>query len=141
MNKLSFSRQSDDGIETIGNFFVTDSDSGATLLKGFTLELPYKDNQHRISCIPPGTYNYSKCLGSDHIPYEHLILEVQNRDGICVHAGNYHNDSLGCILVGKNEFKATDGSEAISNSRDTLTEILAIIPESGTINISENFSE
>ena len=68
-----------------------------------TLELPYKDNQRRISSIPIGVYNvrlrYPRESGTR--DYLHLLIQdVPNRDYILVHRGNKSSDSRGCVLVG-----------------------------------------
>lgn len=68
-----------------------------------TLELPYKDNQRRISSIPIGVYNvrlrYPRESGTR--DYLHLLIQdVPNRDFILVHRGNKSSDSRGCVLVG-----------------------------------------
>ena len=68
-----------------------------------TLELPYKDNQRRISSIPIGVYNvrlrYPRESGTR--DYLHLLVQdVPNRDFILVHRGNKSSDSRGCVLVG-----------------------------------------
>ena len=69
-----------------------------------TLELPYKDNQRRISSIPIGVYNvrlrYPRESGTR--DYLHLLVQdVPNRDYILFHKGNKAEDSRGCILVGQ----------------------------------------
>ena len=68
-----------------------------------TLELPWKDNQRRISCIPEGEYKVrlrtEKESGSRE--YLHLLVQdVPNRDYILFHRGNSAKDTSGCILVG-----------------------------------------
>lgn len=79
------------------------------LFNCFTIELPWKDNQSNISCIPDGEYkmiwNYSNTFKR----YMYMILNVQGRSGIRIHSGNYagdksldyRSDSLGCPLLGK----------------------------------------
>jgi hypothetical protein len=69
-----------------------------------TLELPYKDNQRRISSIPIGEYKlrlrYPRESGTR--DYLHLLIQdVPNRDYILFHKGNKAEDSRGCILVGQ----------------------------------------
>src|SRR6476620_7785754 len=63
----------------------------------YTIELPWKNNQHQVSCIPEGRYElkkrYTERFGN------HLIfLNVPNRSYILLHAAN---DALkeikGCI--------------------------------------------
>ena len=68
-----------------------------------TLELPYKDNQRSVSCIPAGQYKVrlrtEKESGSRN--YLHLLVQdVPNRDFILFHRGNSAKDTSGCILVG-----------------------------------------
>ena len=58
---------------------------------GHTLELAWKDNQKRISCIPKGVYEVVKRFTDESkYKYEHLhILDVANRGFILMHIGNY----------------------------------------------------
>lgn len=65
----------------------------------YTLELPWLNNQRRISCIPKGEYTVVKRYSPKYKNHFH-ILEVENRDWILIHIGNYHTDTLGCILPG-----------------------------------------
>ena len=69
---------------------------------GHTLELPWKDNQKRVSCIPKGVYEVKKRhTQKSKYKYEHLhILDVPNRGYILMHIGNYPKNSKGCILLG-----------------------------------------
>ena len=73
-----------------------------------TLELPWLDNAHDVSCIPAGSYvcvlKYSPVHGKD----LYWVTGVPDRPDIEIHIGNYvvpipehpHPDSKGCILVG-----------------------------------------
>jgi hypothetical protein len=69
---------------------------------GHTLELPWKDNEKRVSCIPKGVYEVKKRHTEESkYKYEHLhILDVENRELILMHIGNYPKNSKGCILLG-----------------------------------------
>ena len=69
---------------------------------GHTLELAWKDNQKRASCIPKGVYEVKKRhTEKSKYKYEHLhILDVPDRELILMHIGNYPKNSKGCILVG-----------------------------------------
>jgi hypothetical protein len=65
-----------------------------------TLELPWLDNQHNVSCIPTGTY---ECF-RENSPKHGIVFELRNvpdRQEVQVHIGNYPKDTLGCILVGQ----------------------------------------
>lgn len=78
----------------------------------FSLELPDKDNQRKVSCIPIGKYLILE--RKDPTPmtmkyrqkYDwfnfHLCLQdVKSRSGIYLHVGNTIKDSYGCILLGQ----------------------------------------
>lgn len=103
-----------------------------------TLELPWRDNQRRISRIPAGTYTavrhesptFGRCI---------WIQGVPNRSHILIHAGNFHTNTLGCVLVGK-EFKDIngDGNYDVTLSKVAMTEILESgLPNAFQITISD----
>ena len=63
-----------------------------------TLELPDKDNQRNISCIPAGRYKAKKRI-SPGKGYEVIeFIDVPNRTYIQCHRGNYTSQLLGCVL-------------------------------------------
>jgi hypothetical protein len=80
-----------------------------------TLELPWKDNQRSISCIPEGEYlvttsgpvlkddpntEVDESGGRHPRPYSHYIVhDVPGRSGILIHVGYNPLWSQGCILV------------------------------------------
>jgi hypothetical protein len=100
-----------------------------------TLELPWKDNKHKISCIPVGTYDVIK-FDSPHNGNVFLLQNVPDRGDIEIHAGNYHTDILGCILVGKGyEDIGGDHELDIINSRVTLLHLLDLMPDKFKITI------
>lgn len=89
-------------------------DDGTVLCQ--TLELPWRDNQHKISCIPAGTYPAFR-FASPHIGYELFQLaNVPDRVGVDIHIGNTVQDTEGCILVGRLRGQI-DGVDAILQSR------------------------
>lgn len=77
--------------------------------------------QHE-TCIPRGQYeviiNYSNRF-KKMMP---LLLNVPNFTGIRIHAGNTHNDTSGCILIGYN---TSPGK--LTESRDTYIEFIDIL--------------
>lgn len=94
-----------------GTFGMLIADDGEQLC--FTAELPWKDNQHEISCIPNGTYPVIK-WSSPKVPKGFRIENVPNRDLIDIHCGNNPlTDSLGCIIVGTS---MQVGQNAVLNS-------------------------
>ena len=65
-----------------------------------TLERPWVDNLHDLSCVPAGTYEWVR-YHSPKRGYDVPLLEhVPNRDMIEIHIGNVPKDTDGCILVG-----------------------------------------
>ena len=92
----------------IRDTFTDKSTIGELFLNGErfcdTLELPYKDNQRSISCIPAGQYKvrlrYPRESGTRN--YLHLLVQdVKDRSYILFHRGNTAKDTRGCILVGQ----------------------------------------
>lgn len=86
-----------------------------------TLELPWRNNERKISCIPEGLYLCERVrnrttTGGTQIDDTFIIANVKDRDGILFHVGNSTKDSNGCILIGNN-FAIVDGKQAILNSR------------------------
>jgi len=88
--------------------FTDDSTIGELFLNGErfcdTLELPYRDNQRSVSCIPIGEYSVRlrKAKESASRNYTHLLVQdVKNRSHILFHRGNTAKDTKGCILVGQ----------------------------------------
>jgi hypothetical protein len=77
-----------------GELYITDE------IICHTLELPWRENEDNISCIPAGTYKmtvwdspaHGRCF---------KIHDVPDRDDILVHVGNLLVDTIGCVLVGK----------------------------------------
>ena len=111
------------GIFTINNF------------RCFSLELPDKENQQDISCIPEGIYEYY----SRNSPNNGNVLElrsVPNRDYIQIHKGNFTRNVLGCILVGESiKFLDRDSIPDVTRSKPTLKKVLELAGKSGKIHI------
>lgn len=123
---------------------VAQSDKGTfgVLLNGelplcVTCELPWKDNQHKISCIPAGSY---PCVRYNSARFKKVweVTGVPNRDAILLHNGNTIHDVEGCILVGQGFFHM-ENLPAISNSLATLELLRATLPEEFMLIIKESF--
>ena len=74
-----------------------------------TLELPFRDNQRSVSCIPTGEYKVRLRLPRESATrdYIHLLVQdVPSRDYILFHRGNSAKDTRGCILVGQGSQQA-----------------------------------
>jgi hypothetical protein len=70
------------------------------LFKCYTLELPWLNNTHNISCIPAGIYQFRLEYSHKNNLVQPLLLNVPNRNNIEIHKGNFPHDTKGCILVG-----------------------------------------
>ena len=82
---------------TIGELFLNDE------FMSDTLELPWRNNERSISCIPEGFYEVRLRTARESATRDYLHLLVKNvpsRDYILFHKGNYPSDTKGCILVG-----------------------------------------
>jgi hypothetical protein len=71
------------------------------LLGFYTLELPWKDNQQGISCIPAGLYECRYTLSPRMKKYTFEVLQVRGRSGIRIHAANLASQLRGCIALGE----------------------------------------
>jgi hypothetical protein len=127
--------------ETLGSLYYKES----MLCK--TMELPWKNNQRSISCIPEGDYIVTKeppisandPSGRKERPYWHFrIHNVPGRSGVLIHKISYVSGLLGCIGVGK-EFKDlnNDGVPDIIRSGEALQELVNILPDKFTLTIKK----
>lgn len=90
----------------------------------FSIELPWRDNQVGISCIPVGEYICEYYYSTSFRQFLYRICNVPDRTGVAVHSGNvagdkskgYRSHSLGCLLLGERRGKLW-GQEAILLSR------------------------
>lgn len=131
---LLIERIDDDGVQTLGRMFVLDEDNHVKYNCN-TLELTWKNNNTRVSCIPEGEYTIQK-RWSPKFKYHFHITEVEGRSFILIHSGNYHSQILGCVLVGSDlEDINGDGRLDVVNSKDTLADLLGIMPQSFKLKI------
>lgn len=89
----------------------------------YTIELSWKENQSRISCIPEGIYELTKRY-SPHFKWHLLVNNVVNRNYILIHAYNDAvKESKGCIAP---VFVLTDEGKGI-RSRAALQLLLSLV--------------
>ena len=113
---------------TIGELFLNDERMCDTL------ELPYKDNQRSVSCIPTGSYKVRMRYPRESATrdYLHLLVqEVKDRSYILFHRGNSAKDSRGCILVGQGSQQ-----DIVQNSALAMELLMKEIINLGGININ-----
>jgi|TARA_R100000664_G_C2736515_1_gene125855 hypothetical protein len=118
--------------------FTDNSTIGELFLNGEkmcdTLELPYRDNQRSISCIPTGEYKVRLRYPRESATrdYLHLLVQdVKDRSYILFHRGNSAKDTRGCILVGLGTQQ-----DFVSNSTLALELLLKEIINLGAKNIN-----
>lgn len=113
-----------------------------------TLELQWKDNERKKSCIPTGTYPCTM-YSSKKFGRTYLVQDVPDRDGILIHVGNFAGDRAlgqkcdteGCILVGS-EFGNLEGQFAVLESKKTLRDIRSFThDEDFTLTIKDGKAE
>lgn len=100
-----------------------------------TGELPWRDNDHGTSCIPPGNYT-CKWINSPKHGKCYQVCDVPNRTMIEIHSANFMGDSmkvnpitdtfyisqlLGCIALGRS-VGVLDGQTAILKSKETIAD-------------------
>lgn len=112
----------------------------------YTLELPWRDNQRNISCIPTGEYDVDIRL-SPKYGRIYWVRRVPDRSYILIHSGNWAGDTSkglkthvnGCILLGQKK-GWLQGQRAILNSRITVRQFMEkLIYEPFTLKILGNF--
>lgn len=108
---------------TTGVFTAID-DAGNLLFSCCVLELPWKDNQRKISCIPEGEFVVHR-RWTKRFKWHYHIEEVPDRTYILQHPGNYTSDIEGCQLPGE-KFANLNGDKIpdILNTRATLDKML-----------------
>lgn len=118
---VSIIRDSDDGIQTLGTLTF-----GSFSCK--TLERPWKQNQHNISCIPTGTYQCSYTFSLGHLGWTYEVNNIPGRSGIRIHSANFYLDLEGCIALGSGYANLNSDQELdIINSRLTINNFVTLL--------------
>lgn len=117
-NTVTIKRTSDNGIETLGTLTF-----GSFTCS--TLERPWLNNQHNISCIPKGTYHAT--VQPFHSTHMYELSPTAPRTGIFMHPANYVTDLLGCIALGINPSDINhDGQIDVTSSVNTVAEFMKL---------------
>jgi hypothetical protein len=121
---------------TIGQLFFRNKDKKIDQVA--TLELPWKENQPNISCIPVGRYKVKKTYSPHFKKNRWEVQDVNGRSGIRIHIANYVSELKGCIapgLVAKDiNF---DGIIDVKDSKDAYNKLEANLPDEFYITIVE----
>jgi len=117
---------------TLGVFVAVDENNN-TLFECQMLELPWKDNNFQVSCIPEGKYLVRE-RRTDKFKRHYHILDVPNRTFILQHTGNFTRQILGCQLPGS-KFVSLNNDEIpdVRDSRIKLNEMLKALGKEYTL--------
>lgn len=128
MNLLKIYRISDNGIQTIGKAVVVDSDIQEISFECYSLELPWKNNKQKVSCIPTGKYACSKNSGTVKFPYEHFdIHNVPGRAGVKIFCEDFSVKMNGYVIMGSDLIEKGIIMDAVDSSI-TLKKLTHFLP-------------
>ncbi len=142
MKTATLTRMPDDLRQTLG--VITSTDGQGFTAK--TLELPWKENDNNISCIPKGEYpcRYTRSprLSAESLArwlkknqgakeadcpeeikniYTYEIFDAQNRAGCRFHAANFARQLRGCVALGSGTKDIDmDGMNDVTHSGNTI---------------------
>lgn len=126
--------------QTLSRFYLYDDID--EVFSCCVLEPPFKENKNNISSICSGVYK-AKLRWSEKYNWHYHLLEldgeeVDGRDLILIHFGNYFTDTKGCLLFG-NSFSDInkDGYRDVTNSKKTMKRLLEVAPKEFNIMIDD----
>jgi hypothetical protein len=125
MIRAELHRFMSDPKQTLGSLVFYRNDNPELMLA--TVELPWRNNERQVSCIPEGEYKVVRRNSQKYGDHWHLI-DVPERSYILIHAGNFHYQIQGCILVGV-EHKDIDGDGLpdVLNSKEAMIAINTLL--------------
>lgn len=132
--RVATSDQGTEGILLVGQFSCK------------TIELPWRDNEVRISCIPPGVYD-AETRVSNRYGKTYWVRHVPERTYILIHSGNlagdkamgFKSDAMGCILLGERHGDLY-GQRAVLSSRVTMKKFMKEMnDEKFKLNVVESY--
>lgn len=110
---------------TGGRLYINDGYFADTIEdKDRCLECNPEDKVYGKSAIPRGTYQCVIDFSGKFQKELPRLLDVPGFEGIRIHSGNSSEDSLGCILVGKNQH-----GNWVSDSRSTFARLFAVMED------------
>jgi len=124
-SRLALQRICADDEATFGALYLV-QEAGAVRPLAVTLELPWRNNARRVSCIPAGVYKLDIFYHSPIYGVVPLVENVPGRDGILLHAGNLPEDTKGCIIVGS-RFGLLDHQDAVLRSKLMFEDVQRIL--------------
>lgn len=135
MKQIVITRNKYQDKQTLGFLFIIEDNE--ILFQCKTLELSWKDNKSKVSCIPKGVYNAKKEYSASFSEELYELKDVPGRSEIKIHAANYYTQLKGCIGVGDRYSELNnDGYLDVLNSRKTLRKLHAIIGDQKWIQVN-----
>ena len=133
MKQAILLRQAESDEGTFGTLKVYEG--VALLYSCFTGELPDRDTQQSMSCIPLGRYTCQP-WHSKKFPNHYNVMRVPGREAILIHEGNFCGDKTkgykrnvaGCILVGR-ALGTIQGQKAVLSSRLAMNDLRDVLGE------------
>lgn len=114
IKKVLIFRESNSDVQSLGTL-------KADTFNCKTLELPWKNNAQKISCIPVGMYRCKFTYSRRFKLFTYEIFDVPNRAGIRIHSANFTRQLLGCIALGATLTDLDkDGQLDTTSSRSTV---------------------
>ena len=114
---------------TIGKMYIdgeyfcdTLEDTDRGLKQEYSLAELKEMKEYGKTAIPSGEYIVTITYSNRFKKMMPLINDVPAFSGVRIHSGNTHNDTEGCILVGKNRAKGK-----VLDSRKTMAELMKIL--------------
>ena len=93
------------------------------------IELPWRNNERGVSCIPSGTYHAVATRRASNGDYAILLEVVPGRSQIMIHSANFVRELRGCLAPGT-AFRDidSDGILDVVNSRQVMNAIQQLLP-------------
>lgn len=89
-----------------------------------TIERPWLNNQHGVSCIPAGLYPCTLRFSPHHGFAVYGVENVPNRSDIEIHAANLPTQLLGCVALGESR-GTLNGQDAVLASQAAVDVFMA----------------
>ena len=131
MKKLVLIRLESLADRTLGRLLVFNGNR--ELAQFFTLELPWKNNERKVSRIPAGTYRVEP-RNSPKYGAHLWVKDVPGRDTILFHSLNFPDQTEGCVGVGLRMADIdSDGRLDIVSSRAAMDLLTQFVTEPATL--------
>ena len=127
MKTIIVNRDCQDQNQSLGVCYVKD-EFGRVVFKSECIERGWRNNESRVSCIPPGEYPVRFEYSNRFKRKLYEIYGVPGRSECKFHAANYARQLNGCIALGNNRKDIDlDGYNDVTSSRLTMNRFHAAL--------------